>query len=410
MLSRSLLGLTVAAVASVVACGAPSDDGEPGEGYGEPTTEDALTAGPYKNGLDRKVYPSNRDRDLACPVSATSAQGYAAATARLDDVEVDARSLRGVVPDGFRVAVILVKRVNGVPHYRYLSNGTHDVIYQPWSSTKWIAAANAASRLREASGGRVGLSSSVGGVPLGDMVTGIHTYTPKLSSSNGLSRFMHDIGGRERAHDLVTEWLGRERESFGGNYGEPAPAMTMTFTEPGGARISVTKDAASGYQNQLSALTEVELLKRLVMHREDAATRMKGLTWADLRVLFYGAEESSWYPGRWGGMSADKAIFVQSALDMRKVEADAKGRWRIFSKVGYGVPDDQARRGNGELVEVSYACLPALDAQGRPIPDQGRELFIAAMQGTGGAGPSEREVLFAKNHEAIVKRVLDGSL
>lgn len=410
MRSGALRLLPVLAVAALGGCGAPSDAADDAEGFGEPTTEEALTPGPYKNGLDRKVYPSNRDRDLACPVAATSAAGYAPAQARLADVEIDARALRGVVPDGFRVAVILVKRVDGVPRYRYLSNGTHDVVYQPWSSTKWIAAANAASRLREASSGRVGLSSSVGGVPLGDMVTGIHTYTPKLSSSNGLSRFMHDVGGRERAHDLVTEWLGRERESFGGNYGEPAPAMTMTFTEPGGARVSIAKDAASGYQNQLSALTEVEILKRLVMHREDAATRMRGLTWADLRVLFYGAEESSWYPGRWGGMSSDKAIFVQSALDVRKVEADAKGRWRIFSKVGYGVPDDQARRGNGELVEVSYACLPVLDAAGRPVPDQGRELFIAAMQGTGGAGPSEREVLFAKNHAAIVERVLDGRL
>lgn len=406
---RPLLALaTVAVLAGLSACAAPGDASDDDLGLGEPTSEDALTAGPYKNGLDRKVYPSNRDRDLACPIASTRTAGYAPATADLDDVKVE-QVLRGVVPDQFRVAVVLVAREGGKPKYRYLSNGTEDVVYQPWSSTKWIAAANAGARLREASGGTVGLDASVGRIPLGDMVTGIHTYTPKLSSSNGLSRFMHDIGGRDRAHALVTEWLGRPGESLGGNYGEPAPELALTFTTPSGASVSVSKDARTGLQNQLSALSEVELLRRLVMHREDAATRMKGLDWKDLRVLFYGAESSQWYPGRWGGMSADKAIFVQSALDMRKVEADSKGRWRIFSKVGYGVPDDP-RRGNGELVEVSYACLPVLDAAGEPIPDRGHEVFIAAMQGTGGAGPTEREALFAKNHAAVLEKILADAL
>ena len=115
MRSGALRLLPVLAVAALGGCGAPSDAADDAEGFGEPTTEEALTPGPYKNGLDRKVYPSNRDRDLACPVAATSAAGYAPAQARLADVEIDARALRGVVPDGFRVAVILVKRVDGTP-------------------------------------------------------------------------------------------------------------------------------------------------------------------------------------------------------------------------------------------------------------------------------------------------------
>jgi hypothetical protein len=107
-------------------------------------------------------------------------------------------------------------------------------------------------------------------------------------------------------------------------------------------------------------------------------------------------------------MSADKAIFVQSALDMRAVEADARGKWRIFSKVGYGQPTDP-RRGNGEFVEVTYGCFPKVDAQGKAVPNAGHELIIAAMQGAGGANSDEREKLFAQNHEKVLKKVLDGS-
>src|SRR5207249_149968 len=98
------------------------------------------------------------------------------------------------------------------------------------------------------------------------------------------ARYMHDIGGRARAHDLATRWLGRTNESLGGNYGEPSAALSMTFREPANAAsVTIEKDTTSGYENQLSALTEAEILKRLVMHREDAATRMPHVTWADLR-------------------------------------------------------------------------------------------------------------------------------
>ena len=43
------------------------------------------------------------------------------------------------------------------------------------------------------------------------------------------------------------------------------------------------------------------------------------------------------FPGlEWGGMTSDTAIFVQSGLDMDRVEEQSQGTWRIFSKLGAG--------------------------------------------------------------------------
>lgn len=75
-----------------------------------------------------------------------------------------------------RKTAILVRRVGGVPHYRYLSNGSQDVAVEPLSSTKFMAVANAATRIRAASNGKVGLDSSVDGIPVGDLVSVITSY------------------------------------------------------------------------------------------------------------------------------------------------------------------------------------------------------------------------------------------
>ena len=64
-----------------------------------------------------------------------------------------------------------------------------------------------------------------GKTPLGDLSTIICSYdTTKGYSSNSLSSFFHDLGWRERAHNMVTSWLGQETESLGGNYGEATPS------------------------------------------------------------------------------------------------------------------------------------------------------------------------------------------
>ena len=117
--------------------------------------------------------------------------------------------------------------MNGVPHYRYVSNGTQKQRFQPWSSTKFMAAANAAATLRTKSSGLVGLTGRTGSIPLGDLVTTMVGYDESHGvTSNGVGRYFHDIGGRARANDLLHDaWLKRPAaETFGGNYGAPSPA------------------------------------------------------------------------------------------------------------------------------------------------------------------------------------------
>ena len=357
-----------------------------------------------------KALPSNRDRELACPTESASA------TVRTTDgrevtyspagapVEVDASALDGLVPDDLRVTLILVRRVNGVPHYRYLSNGRHNNIVQPWSSTKFMAAANAAARLRTASDYRVGLTGSVDGWPLGDLVTMVHAYDEKHFTSNGLSRYFHDVGGRARAQGLISSWLGRPAgETFGGNYGAPAAGLGFRF-EDGDATVQLTRDTATPPENQLSTFTLAEFLKRLVMHREDAATRLPGIQWADVRTLLYGAEHSRLYDANDPqGMEADTAIYLQQAFDVRAMEERTRGQWRVFSKLGHG----QSR--GGEFVHVGYACLPKLDDAGKPVPEAGKELFLATHLSAGGR-LAEGDSRLASIYRTIVGRVLDGQL
>jgi len=357
-----------------------------------------------------KALPTNRDRDLACPTRSASATvttmdgrevTYRAAG---EPVEVDSSALEGLVPDDLRVTLILVRRVNGVPHYRYLSNGRHGDVVQPWSSTKFMAVANGAARLRTASGYQVGLTGSVDGWPLGDLATMIHAYDEKHYTSNGLSRYFHDVGGRRRAQDLITNWLGRPtRETFGGNYGAPSASLGFRFKD-GSATVDLSRDTASPPENQLSTYTLAESLKRLVMHREDESTRLPGLQWADVRTLLYGAQNSRIYGARDPqGMESDTAIYLQQAFDVRAMEERSAGKWRVFSKLGHG-----PSRG-GEFVHVGYACLPKLDSRGEPIPEAGKEMFLATHLNAGGK-LVEGDAKLATIYRTIVGRVLDGRL
>jgi hypothetical protein len=360
------------------------------------------------DGCDVKRYPSYVDRELACPVVDSSATiplvgggsaTYAPSTA---PIEVDTTALSGLVPAELRVVVVLIRRVNGVPHYRYLSNGTHDIPYQPWSTSKFLAAANAGRKLRFASAGEVGLTASVDGYPLGDLVTSVASYDYDPFSSNALGRYFHNIGGRANANALIHDaWLGRPAsETFGGNYGEAAPGLGYTFSEEGGPTISVTPDTTAGPANSLSGLTIAEALRRIVLHREEVAQRMPDLQWEDVKVVLYGADGSP--KGPFGGLSDDPAILLQTGHDIDYLEARSHGRWRIFSKLGNGT--------SGELLNVGYACLPVLDDADQPVPGWGREFVIAANLPTGGATWAERDRILATSYRAIVERIVDGRL
>jgi hypothetical protein len=357
---------------------------------------------------DKKRVPAVEDRAFACPSVDTSpivtlADGstvtYAPATA---PIVVDGNALAGIVPSAMRVAVILIRRVNGIPHYRYLSNGTHDTAIQPWSTTKFLAAANAAATLRVKSNYKVGLTAKVDGKAVGDLVTSVVNYDDMPYSSNGLGRYFHDVGGRAKANDLIHgAWLGRPaNETFGGNYGSASPPLGFTFVEGDGSTVTIAPDGATGYANNLSMLTLAEATKRLVLHREDSTTRLPGIQWKDLEVLFYGAAGSS--KGPFGGMSADTAIYLQTGHDIDYLDQRSHGQYRVFSKLGLGT--------QGQFLDVGYACFPVLDDQEQAVPGWGREFVIAAELASGGATWKERDRLLATAYRAIVERIVDGRL
>lgn len=355
-----------------------------------------------------KRFPSNVDRELVCPVVDASATlpleggGHVTYAPSSAPIAFDTTTLADIVSPNLFVTLILIRRVNGVPHYRYLSNGKHDVAYQPWSTSKFLAAANAAATLRFESAGEVGLTASVGSTRLGDLVTSLASYDGDPYSSNGLGRYFHNIGGRSKANGLIHgAWLGRPAgETFGGNYGEAAPNLGYAFTEENGPTISIDPDGTAGPANHLSSFTTAEAMKRIVLHREETTQRLPELQWEDVKVLLYGAEGSS--KGEFGGLSRDPAILIQSGHDIDYLERRSHGAWRVFSKLGNGT--------NGELLDVGYGCFPVLDDAEAPVPGWGREFVISAHLETGGATWKARDRLLAEAYRAIITRIVDGRL
>jgi hypothetical protein len=160
------------------------------------------------------------------------------------------------------------------------------------------------------------------------------------------------------------------------------------------------------YNNALTALTEAEMTRRVVLFSDiNSAFRFPGVTWEDAKNILYGAESSVLFPGlKWGGMSADIGIFMQSALQMSEVEEKSKGSWRIFSKLGAGWSDT---RSAGEIVSNAYACLPALDDSGNAIANSGYEITITVRNSVPGDGSlkyAEQNVL--KTFQEIIGAVI----
>ena len=400
----AMLALPVALASVTLGCAAADTDAEEESAFSESALGGCAAAqgGDHYEFLDdvckKKITPSNGDRASTCPVAASATGNYVPSSS---GIQVDGDALSGIVPSTLKMTVILVRRVGGVPHYRYLSNGSHDAPIQPLSATKFMAVANAATRLRAVSGGKLGLDTTVDGVPVGDLVTVVANYREDTFSSNGLARWFHDVGGRRRANAAIHDWLDRPaRESFGGNYGAPSAALGFTFQGPSGS-VSVEPDLGGSVENKLSTLTMAEFTKRLALHREDAATRLPGIQWKDLEVLFYGATRSKLFPGlAHGGMSADTAIYVQQAINMGALETRSRGRWRIFSKLGFGPSG---------FVHNSYTCAPSLDAAGAPVLDAGVE-FVISMQSPRAGGDRGQDAQIAKVYRDVVDRIVKHTL
>ena len=356
-----------------------------------------------------KQTPPTLDPAFACPSEAATADmvladgtvaTYAPSSTPLAFESAPLQALG--LPQGIGVALLLIRRVGGVPHYRALGLGA-EVPLQPWSTTKFIAAANAASMMRVASGYKVGLTAKAGPYAVGDLFTTIVNYDETPYTSNGIAAWFHDIGGRVRANDLIHDlWLGRPAaETFGGNYGAAVPPLGKSFVEADGATLTMPAQPQGTFANKLSLHTLADALRRVVLHREEPTLRLPGLQWKDIEVLLYGAPGSS-KAGGWGGLSANTAVYVQSGYDFDWLTDRAKGQWRIFGKLGLGT--------KGQFVEVDYACFPALDAAGTAIPGMGREFVLAVHLDQGGASWAARDRLLAKATRTIVRAVIEGRL
>ena len=385
----------------------------------EPFHKSDTTCGPFPkyyleyldDTLCTKRTPSNRDRDFQCPVQSSIASiNQQPAYLPIDvksphKAEVDTTTLVPFVPPEVTATMILIRRVNGIPHYRYLSNGKHDDIVQTWSSSKFLGIMNASESLRYTSNGDLGLDAYINDIPLGDLVTVVHNYDERRYTSNSLMYWFHDIGGRFFANEIIHwRWLHRpDDEIFGANYGAKPPELGFTFTRDD-LVVDIKQDQGWTRTNLLSTFTLAEALKRLVMYRENPETQLEYSTWDDVKVLLYGASDSLWYDEKTPqGMESDVSIYMQQAVDIDQVEQNTQGQWRIFSKLGLG-----SSRG-GEFVHTDYACLPVFDDEGNPVVDQGLEMVISihlpADHHYAGADQKLAEI-----YQNLVQSVLTGQL
>ena len=288
----------------------------------------------------KKVFPNNYNREWSCPIPEETAipDGFQPDVS-FGEIKVDTETLKSFItsPEEVNLCLVVTKFVRDVgPVNRYycLGEDSKQIPFETWSSSKIFAVANAAGRLHmnESECGNpdgnwtYGLdsfttsktmahsaSSSVftgdTKLPLGDLISIICSYDHTANyTSNALSSYFHDIGWRKRLHDdVLHEWLGApDEQSLGGNYGESTPEDLSYILEaleeqPSSSSCPVQIDPNDEtYSNSISALTSVELLRRIVLHREISdEMRYPGISWNDITELLYGAgEKSSTFQGQ----------------------------------------------------------------------------------------------------------------
>jgi hypothetical protein len=163
-----------------------------------------------------KTFPSVYTRTAASTVRVSripdAAQGWTQDSGNFANVKVDTTTLNQYLRDGnnrANVCVILIRRpVQGGVYFKYFcGSGDDSLPWQPWSSTKIYAQANAAGHIREvcpASGLPSDATGKHGPTPLGDLATVVSSYDSTQGyTSNGLSKYFHDLGGRYRLLCLI---------------------------------------------------------------------------------------------------------------------------------------------------------------------------------------------------------------
>lgn len=369
-----------------------------------------------------KVFPSSYDREFTCDVSVASpgsleklsSMGFAKeqplSSMTASQIDVSTLPAIGVSPN-VRACVVVTKRIQsesgGIELYnKFLCNGvdSRDGAHETWSSSKPYAIAQAAGNLRSNASesdchqlGELGLDGRAvngrhGPTLLGDLATIIASYDNTMGySSNSLSAWFNSIALHFRENDLVQSWLGSisgsttDSQSLGGDYGEHPPTdialpTSLSPSDDPGSTCVLPADTSGPYSNTLSALSQVELVRRLAQHREIAPhLQFPNTTWPDIQQILYGAgggRESLFPTEAWGGMTADTAIFVQSAsaVNLTRIDEASSGQWRLFSKLGAGYSTPRTK---GEIITNAYACLPIPKGDIDALTEGGIEISLS---------------------------------
>lgn len=361
-----------------------------------------------------KTYPSKYGRtnanwrDWQSPIRNSSIpQGYypAFSSVSMAEEHLDTTALNSLnLPQGMNITLINIKRnQNGKPYYRYFSNESNPDDYESWSASKFMLVPAAAAKIREKSRNKVGLDSTTNtGEHVGELVTYLHNYEAHGNyESNALARYFLDVAGRDWANSLVEKWIGSLDSSLGANYGAFYSDVGQNFYNDDHQIYVDNSSSYGGPDKKITTLASAEFLKRLVMHREDAVTRLPGFRapkdsqkfWEDLKFLFYG--QPNWY---WGGMQDDSAIYLENSVDIDRIDRNTKGNWRIFSKLGYGTSSSRYKQ---EFVYTAYGCFPQPEST-----NPGAEFVISVhySRSTGAIGGIQMD----KNMQSSIKKVVQA--
>lgn len=412
--------------------------------------------------FSNKDFEKNGSKHTFAAHNETLAADWNALTPHLANVEGASK---------LKMTVINVRRVNGVPHFRYLSNGTQDDLFQPWNSSKFMVFGILGSKLRKETGaakrprgdsdsGRIGLVSSVkeardnGKLPLGDLVT-IATHYPEdywneqdyksqiaPYTSNNVSTWAKLMAGREFSTRMYRDmWLGRKKEEFGGTFAEYNSGLSNVFFDAKGNEVSVspgdaevmnssaqdmkTLVAQTAQPNRLSTAAIAEFLKRLVMHREVPEQALPYVTTEDVATLLYGApaKESKYFQGKPGGMFHAPSVYLHSALglnvvnfemleksfevDNSKLSEKTEGKWRIFTTLGLGPRETEGNK--NELAWHGYACVPIFE-NGK-VTNASREFIISTFLGADSTRSDQQsDAILKRSIDVVVGKLMNGEL
>ena len=103
--------------------------------------------------------------------------------------------------------------------------------------------------------------------------------------------------------------------TLGGPYGEKAPVdLENVMQSSTGHRSEIERFECGTMNNNLSPLASAEMTRRLVMHDiVDDQFKWPGLTEIDQKQILYGSEDTLFFGDqKWGGMSSDPGIYLQS--------------------------------------------------------------------------------------------------